>query len=435
MASFDPYYNWLGISPKHQPPNHYRLLGIELFEENLDVIDRAANRQMSYLHDLGAGEHQNLAQQLLNELSAARVCLLNPESRVQYDAELRAKQAAKSEKPIARPANPPPTGDQTETPQRSLPTLKPIPTAPIDPLAEAIAAVSKASEVVNAEVVSDGEESPAGSNDASNSQAKPAENQPQVETTTAQSKWSNPVYIATWALGSLIVFGIVTVVVLSVVFYSMYRKANPSNVASQNGKDSPSQASKTSANVGGPSPGQTAQDYEKEQYHKIVDHIRRSGRSEWMRADIGLRQFPVDSRYRKLIATELLNRAKRSGNENDDIYTPLLRFGDKNDVMTVVDIMLKGDAQMTSAEQFVLAYPSPEITEKMIVLLGDSRRANFAMNVLRKISPRPTTSLKTAYTVPTAALVAFKSSRRVEVVDVPETTTVGGEASRMRSNA
>jgi hypothetical protein len=29
MSDFDPYYHWLGIAPKDQPPNHYRLLGVE----------------------------------------------------------------------------------------------------------------------------------------------------------------------------------------------------------------------------------------------------------------------------------------------------------------------------------------------------------------------------------------------------------------------
>ena len=28
-ANFDPYYKWLGIPPEEQPPNHYRLLGIQ----------------------------------------------------------------------------------------------------------------------------------------------------------------------------------------------------------------------------------------------------------------------------------------------------------------------------------------------------------------------------------------------------------------------
>ena len=28
--TLDPYHRWLGIQPKDQPPNHYRLLGVEL---------------------------------------------------------------------------------------------------------------------------------------------------------------------------------------------------------------------------------------------------------------------------------------------------------------------------------------------------------------------------------------------------------------------
>ena len=35
--SFDPYHRWLGIPPREQPPNHYRLLGIDLFEADADV--------------------------------------------------------------------------------------------------------------------------------------------------------------------------------------------------------------------------------------------------------------------------------------------------------------------------------------------------------------------------------------------------------------
>jgi hypothetical protein len=30
--SFDPYHHWLGIPPKHQPPDYYRLLALERFE-------------------------------------------------------------------------------------------------------------------------------------------------------------------------------------------------------------------------------------------------------------------------------------------------------------------------------------------------------------------------------------------------------------------
>jgi hypothetical protein len=50
---FDPYYRWLGIRPEEQPADHYRLLGLARFEDDVEVIRDAAERQMS--HGLGPG--------------------------------------------------------------------------------------------------------------------------------------------------------------------------------------------------------------------------------------------------------------------------------------------------------------------------------------------------------------------------------------------
>lgn len=85
---FDPYYKWLGIPPKDQPPNYYRLLGIERFEEDREVIDAAANRLMAYLKSLSTGDDMDLSQKLLNEVAAARGCLLNLQRKAAYDADL-----------------------------------------------------------------------------------------------------------------------------------------------------------------------------------------------------------------------------------------------------------------------------------------------------------------------------------------------------------
>jgi formylglycine-generating enzyme required for sulfatase activity len=92
--SFDPYYTWLGIPPQQQPPNHYRLLGVELFETSLDVIEHAADRCMADLRTYQAGKHSAESQKLLNEVASAKVCLLNPQKKAAYDAALREKQAA-----------------------------------------------------------------------------------------------------------------------------------------------------------------------------------------------------------------------------------------------------------------------------------------------------------------------------------------------------
>src|SRR5437764_14880749 len=104
---FDPYYKWLGIPPSQQPPTHYRLLGIEALESDREVIDSAANQRMTYLQDLAGGEHIKATQALLNEVAAARRCLLNPAQKAAYDATLAAKVGPASTPPTAKADKPP----------------------------------------------------------------------------------------------------------------------------------------------------------------------------------------------------------------------------------------------------------------------------------------------------------------------------------------
>ncbi|MEX2188508.1 MAG: hypothetical protein WD875_16990 [Pirellulales bacterium] len=114
--AFDPYRKWLGIPPEEQPPNHYRLLGIALFEDDADVISNAADRQMAHVRTYQTGKRAPLSQALLNELSAAKICLLDPARKHDYDRDLAARHAAMpravaapaAEMPIARaaPQNP-----------------------------------------------------------------------------------------------------------------------------------------------------------------------------------------------------------------------------------------------------------------------------------------------------------------------------------------
>ena len=87
--AFDPYYRWLGIPPKDQPPHHYRLLGLELYESDQGVIDAAASRHANYLQTITDGPNVKAAQKLLNEISAARRCLLDAQRRETYDRKLQ----------------------------------------------------------------------------------------------------------------------------------------------------------------------------------------------------------------------------------------------------------------------------------------------------------------------------------------------------------
>ncbi len=97
-AAFDPYHRWLGIPPKDQPPNHYRLLGIELYENDPEVIATAADQRMVHLKTFQGGANSANSQRLLNEVSAARLCLLSAAAKAAYDAQLRTALGARSQR-------------------------------------------------------------------------------------------------------------------------------------------------------------------------------------------------------------------------------------------------------------------------------------------------------------------------------------------------
>ncbi len=93
-GKFDPYYKWFGIRPEDQPPDFYRLLGIAPFETDLDVISNAADQRMNHLRTLQNGPHAVASQQVLNQVSKARVTLLDDDRKLAYDLALRKKIAA-----------------------------------------------------------------------------------------------------------------------------------------------------------------------------------------------------------------------------------------------------------------------------------------------------------------------------------------------------
>lgn len=86
---FDVYYKWLGIPPARQPPHHYCLLGLAEFEENIDVISNAYDQRVRHVRTFQLGPHSALSQLLLNELTKARLCLVNPATKAEYDQHLQ----------------------------------------------------------------------------------------------------------------------------------------------------------------------------------------------------------------------------------------------------------------------------------------------------------------------------------------------------------
>ncbi|HEY2148165.1 MAG TPA: hypothetical protein VGH32_09525, partial [Pirellulales bacterium] len=94
-TTFDPYYKWLGIPRTEQPPNHYRLLGINLYESDTEVIESASDQRMDYLRTFQNGPVVDESQHLLNQIASARLCLLNPKRKLEYDNALRLQQASR----------------------------------------------------------------------------------------------------------------------------------------------------------------------------------------------------------------------------------------------------------------------------------------------------------------------------------------------------
>ncbi len=97
--AFNPYHKWLGIPPEEQPADHYRLLGVEQFESDPDVITGASDQRMQFLLTMQTGEHSKLVDKLLNEIANAKACLLNKEKKAAYDKRLRAKTAVEEKRP------------------------------------------------------------------------------------------------------------------------------------------------------------------------------------------------------------------------------------------------------------------------------------------------------------------------------------------------
>ena len=98
---FDPYHRWLGIRDEEQPPNHYKLLGLELFEADPDVISTAADRQMAHVRRYQNGPHSATSQKVLNELAVAKLCLLDAAQKSKYDRWLQSRAQRKTPTPSA----------------------------------------------------------------------------------------------------------------------------------------------------------------------------------------------------------------------------------------------------------------------------------------------------------------------------------------------
>ncbi|MBI2478803.1 MAG: hypothetical protein HYV60_09260, partial [Planctomycetia bacterium] len=120
--AFDPYFSWLGIPPAQQPADYYRLLGINRFEGNQEVIANAAERQIRHIETFKTGLHAKEAEKLLNKLATAKVCLSDVGKKQVYDRAMSGAVAAEHSPQVASDA--PKADSQNVATSRSQPRTR-----------------------------------------------------------------------------------------------------------------------------------------------------------------------------------------------------------------------------------------------------------------------------------------------------------------------
>ncbi len=125
---YDPYLQWLGIPPQEQPPHLYRLLGLPLYESDMEAIAKAADQRIAFVKAFQTGPYAEAAYRILNELMQARVCLLSLVSKWDYDRRLQEHFAALS---ATAQAAPPVQTTTTEVPYAVEEPLHSIPGVPL----------------------------------------------------------------------------------------------------------------------------------------------------------------------------------------------------------------------------------------------------------------------------------------------------------------
>ena len=87
--AFDPYQQWLGVSSCDGLPDHYSLLGLRPGESDPEVIANAVQWREVLVRTFESGLLADQARGVLEQIAAARACLLDPAAKAAYDETLR----------------------------------------------------------------------------------------------------------------------------------------------------------------------------------------------------------------------------------------------------------------------------------------------------------------------------------------------------------
>jgi len=88
MSEIDVYKEWLGIPEGDRPPNHYTLLRLVLFEDDIEKIRGNYRKLDGHVRRYATGQYLKQSQDLLNELAKAMLCLTDPAAKAEYDTSM-----------------------------------------------------------------------------------------------------------------------------------------------------------------------------------------------------------------------------------------------------------------------------------------------------------------------------------------------------------
>jgi hypothetical protein len=87
-VAVDVYKDWLGIPDGPRPTDHYALLRLVQFEDDVEKISKNYTRLNTHVRKYAGGQYSNESQNLLNELARAMLCLKDLSRKKEYDAGL-----------------------------------------------------------------------------------------------------------------------------------------------------------------------------------------------------------------------------------------------------------------------------------------------------------------------------------------------------------
>lgn len=100
MAEIDVYKEWLGIPEGTRPPDHYTLLRLVQFEDDIEKIRTNYRKLNAHVRKYSTGQYLLRSQELLNEMAKAMLCLTDPDGKHEYDLSLgREPSATNDEEP------------------------------------------------------------------------------------------------------------------------------------------------------------------------------------------------------------------------------------------------------------------------------------------------------------------------------------------------